>query len=135
MPASRIRVLIVDDSRDYAMSLSSALSRYAVLEVVGWAADGADALRQVATAGPHLVLMDIAMPGMNGLDATRVLKRLPSPPYVVVLTMYDLDEYRRAAAEAGADGFVVKSEVDTDVLMTLEAECPRLFAESSAAAW
>lgn len=133
MSDTKLRILVVDDSRDYAMSLNSALARYATVQVVGWAADGADAIRQAASARPDLILMDIAMPGMNGLEATRRIKQGDGAPAVVMLTMYDLEEYRRAAREAGADGFIVKSELGADLLATIEAECPSAFMPSGEA--
>ena len=75
-------------------------SLQASLEVVGQATSGANALEQVAQSHPDLVLLDWAMPGMSGLEATRLLKAQPNPPRAVILTMYDLPQYR-AAAEAG----------------------------------
>lgn len=70
---------------------------------------------------PNLVLMDLAMPRMNGLEATRHIKAQPSAPYVVILTLNDSSEYRLASEAVGADGFVTKSEIGTTLLPLIDS--------------
>ena len=113
---SPLRVLLVDDSHDFLESAARFLSAYPCLEIVGWTLSGRDAQELVARLQPDLVLMDLSMPGMNGLEATRQIKALPGAPCVVILTLYDNREYREAAEAAGADGFVTKSELGTQLL-------------------
>lgn len=64
--------------------------------------------------------MDISMPGMNGLEATREIKRLSNPPHVIMLTVFDDPEYRRASTAAGADGFISKTELAIEAPIALE---------------
>ena len=113
---SPLRVLLVDDNHDFLESAARFLSAYPCLEIVGWTFSGRDARELVARLQPDLVLMDLTMPGMNGLEATRQIKALPGAPCVVILTLYDNSEYREAAEAAGADGFVTKSELGTQLL-------------------
>ncbi len=103
-----IRVLVVDDQPLIRDALAALLSTADNIEVVGTAPDGADAVRQSRRLEPDLVLMDIRMPGMDGIEATRQVRALPQPPAVVVLTTFDLDEYVLAAIRAGASGFLLK---------------------------
>ena len=113
---SPLRVLLVDDSQDFLESAARFLSAYPSLEIVGWTFSGRDARELVARLQPDLVLMDLTMPGMNGLEATRQIKALPGAPSVVILTLHANHEYRVAAEAAGADGFIAKSEFGTQLL-------------------
>jgi DNA-binding NarL/FixJ family response regulator len=76
--------------------------------VVGEAADGADAVAAAQAHRPDVVLMDIRMPGMDGIAATSALRRLATPPHVIVLTTFQADEHVMSALRAGADGFLLK---------------------------
>jgi DNA-binding NarL/FixJ family response regulator len=107
---TQIKVLLVDDSREFLQAAAQFLSSDPCIEVVGRVESAEDALREATRLEPDLVLVDLAMPGMNGLEATRHLKERKDPPRVIILTMYDLDEYRSAAPAVQADGFVTKSE-------------------------
>jgi DNA-binding NarL/FixJ family response regulator len=78
--------------------------------VVGCASSGLEGLTQVVNLQPDLVFIDVAMPGMSGLEATRYIKAQPNAPQVIILTMHDSPEYRAAAEIAGADGFITKSD-------------------------
>ena len=77
-------------------------------------------MERVVELSPDLVLMDVAMPGMNGLDATRELKSRPGAPRVVILTFYDTPEIRAAAKTAGADAFLVKWALEDELERLLE---------------
>ena len=103
-----IRVLIVDDDPLVRLAISTVLGADATLEVVGEAEDGAGALAAVERLRPDVVLMDIRMPGMDGLTATARLRSGENPPAVVVLTTFDTDEYILRALRAGASGFLLK---------------------------
>jgi DNA-binding NarL/FixJ family response regulator len=86
------------------------------IEVVGEAPDGEAGLAQVAEHRPDVVLMDIRMPVMDGLEATRILHSRPSPPAVVVLTTFDADDHVLRAVAAGADGFLLKDTPPGDIV-------------------
>jgi len=111
-----IRILLVDDSPEFLESATRFLSVDPHIEIVGRALAGHDALEQVARLRPDLVLMDLAMPEMNGLEATHHIKAQPGAPCVVILTLYDNSEYRAVAETVGADGFLSKSEFGTQLL-------------------
>ncbi len=112
---SRIRVLLVDDNPGFLKSASMLLSTDPRITVVGVAHSGAEALVKNERLAPDLVLMDLVMPEMNGLEATRQIKIGESPPLIIILTLYDNAEYRNAAMTVGADGFVAKSEAGTQL--------------------
>lgn len=119
---SPIRVFLVDDSRVFLHATSCLLSSDRDVEVVGRAASGEEALARLPAATPNVVLVDWEMPGMNGLELARRLKELKDPPRVVMLTLYDLAEYRAAAAPL-ADGFLAKTQTATDLLGLLHRLC------------
>src|SRR2546425_8421814 len=103
-----IRVLIVDDQALVRAGFRMILEAQPVLEVVGEAGDGSAAIDAVRTLQPDVVLMDIRMPGVDGIEATRRLTEAAVPGHVVILTTYDLDEYVFDALAAGATGFLLK---------------------------
>jgi DNA-binding NarL/FixJ family response regulator len=103
-----IKVLIVDDQALVRDGFRMILELDVQIEVVGEAADGKAAMAAVAKVRPDLVLMDIRMPGLDGLETTRRLMLQPNPPKVLVLTTYDADEYVYDAMKAGASGFLLK---------------------------
>ncbi len=102
------RVLVVDDEALVRAGLRMILAAADDLEVVAEAEDGADAVAAVQRHRPDVVLMDIRMPKVDGLAATRAVLALEEPPRVVVLTTFDLDDYVFRALEAGASGFLLK---------------------------
>jgi len=102
-------VLLVDDQALIRMGLRLVIDSEPDLEVVGEASDGAVALDQVAALGPDVVLMDIRMPGVDGIEATRRVVAEHPDVRVLVLTTFDVDEYAFAALRAGASGFLLKS--------------------------
>ncbi len=111
-----IRVLLVDDQPLLRTGFRLILQTEPGIEVVGEAADGEVALAQVRALHPDVVLMDVRMPRMDGVEATRRLGRLEHPPKVLVLTTYDLDEYVVESLRAGASGFLLKDVPAEDLV-------------------
>jgi DNA-binding NarL/FixJ family response regulator len=104
-----IRVLLVDDEHMVREGFRLILETQPDIRVVGEADDGSSAIDAAVRVSPDVVLMDIRMPGMNGLEATRtILSRMPQPPKVVMLTTFDYDEYVYEALKAGASAFLLK---------------------------
>lgn len=104
-----IRVLLADDQALIRAGFAAIVNSAADMEVVGEAIDGADAVRQTRSLAPDVVLMDIRMPGVDGLGATeQILADLGTPTRVLVLTTFEADEYVLAAIRAGASGFLGK---------------------------
>ncbi|WP_413753280.1 response regulator transcription factor [Streptomyces sp. R-74717] len=106
--APAIRVLIVDDQMMVREGFSVLLNAMPGIEVVGEAVDGRQAIAQVAALRPDVVLMDIRMPELNGIEATREIVAVDADAKVLVLTTFDLDEYVYQALRAGASGFLLK---------------------------
>ncbi len=125
------RILLVDDNRRCVEAVHRFLTRES-FEVVGHAQSGISAVEQVAHLHPDLVLMDLAMPQMNGLEATRRIKAGPHPPRVIILTLHDNPEYAAEAQTVGADGFVPKTEFGLQLLPVIRAmfALPDLGAEN-----
>lgn len=123
---SRLKILLVDDNSQFLEVAAHFLTEHGAVEIVGLAKSGGEAIRKVHDLGPDLVLMDLSMPGINGLEATRQIKALPLAPYVVILTLHDGPDIQSFAQAAGADDFVTKSEFG-DLLPPLLARVfPRL---------
>ncbi len=109
--SEKIRVIVADDETLVRAALVKMVNSRPDMEVVGEAASGPQAVRCAQTQRSDVVLMDVRMPGGDGIGATAALRALPAPPQVLVLTTFDLDDYVFAALEAGAAGFLLK---DTD---------------------
>jgi DNA-binding NarL/FixJ family response regulator len=116
-----IRVVVADDQALVRSGFTMLLSGESDLEVVGEAANGAEAVALVASERPDVVLMDVRMPVMDGLEATRRISSDPSlsDTKVVVLTTFDLDEYVHDALRAGASGFLLKDTLPSDLLQAV----------------
>jgi DNA-binding NarL/FixJ family response regulator len=108
-PINRIRVLIVDDQRLMREGLATLLELEPDLDVVGEAANGEEALLQVEALLPHVVLMDVRMPGLDGVEATRRLHMRWPEIKVIILTTFDDDEYIFEGLRAGALGYLLKA--------------------------
>jgi DNA-binding NarL/FixJ family response regulator len=115
-----VRVIVVDDHPIFRDGLRTALEDEPSIEVVGDAADGAAALREVAELRPDVVLMDLNMPGMNGIEATRQI-RAASDAAVLVLTMQSDDDSVFAAVRAGASGYLLKGANRDEVIRSVAA--------------
>lgn len=113
---SKIRVLMVDDHAILREGLRALLSYYEDVEVVGEAQDGAESLTRVRELMPDVVLMDIAMPGMNGLEATQQIRTLYPQTRVLILTQHEDPQYVMPLLQAGASGFVTKRALGTDLI-------------------
>ena len=120
-----VKTLIVDDNASFRWQVRELLACEPDIEVVGEAADGREAIRKARESGPDLVLMDLGMSGMNGIDATRHLRREMPQVRVIILTLYDIKEYRDAAAVNGASGYVVKRSLVKDLLPAIRKVCRR----------
>jgi DNA-binding NarL/FixJ family response regulator len=105
----QIKVLIVDDHKESRKIVRDFLGRFSQINIVGEATDGVEALQQTDLLLPDIVLMDIAMPKRNGLEATCILKQRHPSTKVILVTVYDNPVYRMQAEEVRADGFIVKS--------------------------
>jgi DNA-binding NarL/FixJ family response regulator len=120
---SATKTLIVDDNADLRQRVREVLALEPGIAVVGEATDGREALRQARQLEPDLILMDVRMPGMNGLDATRQLRSEMPQIQVIILTTYDLEEYRKAVALSGAVGYVVKRSMVNALLPMIKEVC------------
>jgi DNA-binding NarL/FixJ family response regulator len=115
-PGTRTRVLLVDDDALVRSALALMLGGEPDLDVVGEATDGREALAAIRRTSPDVVLMDIRMPGMSGLEATEQLQTWDTPPKVVVLTTFDADDHVVRAVAAGAQGFVLKDTPPQEIV-------------------
>jgi DNA-binding NarL/FixJ family response regulator len=118
---SLIRILLVDDHAILRSGLRALLANYPDLQVVGEAGDGAAALTRVNELKPDVVVMDVAMPGMNGLSATRQILETHPLTKILILTQYSNKEYVLPLLRAGAGGYVLKQAVDTDLVTAIRA--------------
>ncbi len=115
-----LRVLLVDDNQAFLDLAARQLATDARVQIVGHAQSAEEALERVQSTKPDLVLLDIGLPRMNGLEATRQIKARLGPPQVVLVTIHDSPGYRAAGMAAGADGFIVKEEFDTQIAPLIE---------------
>ena len=111
-----IRVVLVDDQTLVRTGFRLVLDETGDIEVVGEATDGAQALDVVARTRPDVVLMDLEMPDIDGIEATRRIRSGPHPARVIILTTFDLDEYVLAGLRAGASGFLLKDALAADLV-------------------
>jgi len=114
--AGPLRLLVVDDQAVVRLGFTALLDSQGDLSVVGVAGDGQEAIRLARQLTPDVVLMDIRMPVLGGIEATRVLREMPVAPRVLVLTTFDLDDYVYDALRAGASGFLLKDATPEEIL-------------------
>jgi DNA-binding NarL/FixJ family response regulator len=119
--SDRIRVLVVDDDALVRAGLSMVLAGAEDIVIVGEATDGNEVAQAVSEHEPGIVLMDIRMPGMDGLAATELLRAQDDAPEVIVLTTFDADEYVLRALRAGASGFLLKHTPPADIVRAVRA--------------
>jgi DNA-binding NarL/FixJ family response regulator len=120
-PTEEIRVLVVDDQELVRAGFCVILDAADGIAVVGEARDGAEAVAKAGEHRPDVVLMDIRMPGMDGLEAARIITAMPDPPKVVMLTTFDLDDYVYEALRSGATGFLLKDSPRADLVAAIRA--------------
>lgn len=118
---SKIRIVVADDHTIVREGVRLLLDAQADMEVVGEAADGQQALTQVRKLKPDVALIDISMPVLNGLEATRAIKSEYPQVHVIVLTMYESDEYFFQVLDAGASGYVLKKAASADLAAAIRA--------------
>ena len=120
-PTRRIQVLLVDYHPIVRKGTKEMLEPYPDLEVIGEASDGREALAFVSASRPDVILMDVSMPGMNGIEATQAIKKLTPSVAILVLTSYDDDAYVFALLEAGAAGYIMKNAREEELIHAIRS--------------
>jgi DNA-binding NarL/FixJ family response regulator len=123
MAGKTIKTMIVDDSPGFRRHLREYLRAFAEIEVVGEAADGQEALLKAREIKPDLVLMDLRMPKVDGIEATRRLRQELPELAIIFLSNFDMPAYRKAAADSGANGYVAKDSLVEELLKTIREVC------------
>ncbi|MFC1957747.1 response regulator [Chloroflexota bacterium] len=118
---SKIKVFLADDHIILREGVRSLLQKAQDIEVVGEAGDGEEAVAKVEQLVPDVVLMDITMPGLNGLEATRQIKQKTPQVKVLILTMHETDQYLSGMLQAGASGYVVKTTASSELISAIRA--------------
>ena len=125
MTDTRLRILLADDHVTVRQGLKMLIDSQDDMTVVSEASDGTAAVEQARTVRPDVVVMDISMPGMNGLVATRTLKQIQPDSVVVILTRHGDDAYLQELLRAGADGYVLKQSAASELLQAIRATAVR----------
>jgi DNA-binding NarL/FixJ family response regulator len=120
MTDQTIKVLVVDDVQPLAEAFADALGQHPGIEVIGWAPDGSEAIRLSRQFNPDIVLMDIRMPVMDGIKATRVLTDDVPDVKVLIMSAYEDDSLIDEAMEAGAVGYLVKGTLVADTVIAIK---------------
>ncbi|MCL5995289.1 MAG: response regulator transcription factor [Chloroflexi bacterium] len=115
------RVLLVDDHTILRSGLRMLLDNQAQVKVVGEAGNGREALQLAQSLQPDLILLDLSMPGLNGIEALPVLRKLAPAARILILTMHDDEGYLRQALQKGASGYVLKKAADSELLNAVQA--------------
>ena len=118
-----IKTLVVDDDASFRQRVKEVLASEPNIEVIGEASDGHEALRKARELEPDLVIMDVRMPKANGISVTRQLKEEMQALKIIMLTIFDLQEYRDAAMSGGASGYVTKKSLITELVPTIKSVC------------
>ncbi|MGE5816789.1 MAG: response regulator [Deltaproteobacteria bacterium] len=116
-----IKLVIADDHALFREGVRALLSAHSQLEVVGEAADGSEAIEQVKKFHPHILLLDIAMPGLGGLETTLELKKLAPEVKILILTQYANKEYLFRFLKAGVSGYVLKRAAGSELVSAIKA--------------
>ncbi len=116
---AKIRILLTDDHTLFRQGIRTLLSAESDLEIVGEAANGAEAVEKVTELRPDLVLMDIGMPGLSSFEATRQIKKIRPDAKILFLTMYDDEDYLVQCMEVGASGYVLKDSPAQQLLAAI----------------
>jgi len=118
---SRARILIVDDHEIFRRGLRSLLESRPEFEILGEAGDGVQAIEKASELKPDLIVMDVSMPRLDGLQATRQIRKKLPETKILILSQHDTSHMLAAALEAGANGYVTKSQVSRCLLSALDA--------------
>jgi two-component system, NarL family, response regulator NreC len=113
------RVLIVDDHAFIRRGVQTILQPYPEWEFCGEASNGSDAVRLVEELRPSVVLMDVTMPGMNGIEATRIIRKSHPEVKVILLTLHESSEVLRTGFRAGASGYLLKADAEEELMKAL----------------
>jgi DNA-binding NarL/FixJ family response regulator len=119
----KTRILIADDNSQLRAFIRGIASQEPDLHVVGEVEDGAEAIRLTHELWPDIVLLDLVMPRVNGLEALRRIKAERPDTKIIIVTVHTEDAYRRAAEDGGADAFLVKKTLTTALLPTIRRMC------------
>ncbi|MFP3853566.1 MAG: response regulator transcription factor [Anaerolineales bacterium] len=117
----RLSVLLVDDNPTFQRITSQFLAKYPQFELIGWAKNGSQAIDMARAEQPDVVLLDLGMPDISGLEVLPILRSLLSTSVIIVLTLLEAGSYRTVALKSGADGFLSKSEVNSELPGTIMA--------------
>ena len=118
---SKIRVFLADDHQVFREGIRLLLEKVPDMEMIGEADDGEEAVTKVSQLMPDVVLMDITMPGLNGLEATRQIKQKHPSIKVLILTMHETDQYLSAMLEVGVSGYLVKTTTSRELISAIKA--------------
>jgi DNA-binding NarL/FixJ family response regulator len=116
-----VSILLADDNARIRRFIRILLEEEADLSVVGEAANGIDAVKLVADLKPDILITDLSMPGLDGIEVTRRIRKASPPTMVIVLSTWDTSSYGEAAKQAGAVGYVVKDSADTKLMPAIQA--------------
>jgi len=117
----KIRALIVDDHAVFRQGISRLLTEGKDIEVVGEASQGREAVQKAKDLKPDIVVLDVSMPGMNGIEATKKVRRLSPQTKVLALSMYDEEEYIFSILKAGASGYILKDSAVNDLVSAIHS--------------
>jgi DNA-binding NarL/FixJ family response regulator len=117
----RIRILVADDHDVVRQGLRALLEMESGFEVCGEARDGREAVKEACRLRPDIVVLDFSMPGLNGLEATRQIRKALAKTEVLILTAYDSEQLARALLGAGALGYLLKSDTDRNLVVAIES--------------
>ena len=115
-----LRVLLVDDNRSIRRAIRQLLQTQVDIEVIGEAVDGIDAIRKTRTYRPDVILMDLAMPTMNGFEAVRQIKKESPTTQVLFVSQFDSDAFTREALAVGASGYILKSNASKQLILAVK---------------
>jgi DNA-binding NarL/FixJ family response regulator len=116
-----VRVLVVEDLRDWRVYIAEKLGEIGHLTVIHFAADGLEAVRQAAELRPDLILMDIGLPSLNGIEAARQIRKLVPESKVIFVTAETSASVAEEALSLGAEGYVLKTSIESDLLNAVAA--------------
>lgn len=112
----RVKIFIADDNTDFRDRIKTLVESEKQMEVVGEAPDAAHIIKEVMESQAHVLVMDVSMPGINGLDATRMLVNSLPDLKIILVSVYDIDEYKEAALASGAQAYLVKKDIVNELI-------------------